>query len=234
MFPPRPPASAPTEPWTVAVGPTRPSETWQVKESRFLNAERCRYLVMNQQSLDWLKPVGGQSAWQRAEAVWVSTQDGTARKVHRVILQREGRVESPPAAWVEVKYELKDQASLTGQTFDRVRRDIEVAYTAMADAALPLGPKQFESRLVKLDAHIEDSVSAGVYREALAARGARSKPRCAAQADSAGADFDRRAGPYRPAVAGAGSGRTRHSVRELSTRGAEGKAGRIGVLQTGR
>jgi hypothetical protein len=169
MFPPRPPANSLQEPWTVATGPTRPSETWQFKEWRFVNAERCQYLVMNQQSRDWLKPMGGQSVWQRAEAVCVSTQDGTARKVHRVILHREGRAETAPTAWVEVKYELKDQANLTGQTFDRVRHDVEVAYALMTDATAPLGPKQFESRLARLDTLLKECVSTGMYREALVA-----------------------------------------------------------------
>jgi hypothetical protein len=168
VFPPRPPRESAGEPWTVAVGPTRPSETWQVAESQFFNAERCDCLVMNQQSADWARPAGG-TAWHRAEAGWVSTLDGTARKVHRVILHRDGRVESPPAAWVEVKYELKEQAKLTGRTFDRARRDMETAYCAFADAVQPLGPKSFETRLAKLDAYIQESDPTSAFGEALAA-----------------------------------------------------------------
>jgi len=99
--------------------------------------------------------------------VWVSTQDGTARKVHRVIKQRDGRGPAP-SAWVEVKYELKAQARLSGRTFDRARRDIEVAYTALADAAA-LPAKVCENRLAKLDAHLDESDPASPYREALLA-----------------------------------------------------------------
>ena len=42
----------------------------------------------------------------------------TARKVHRVILQRDGRA-NIPAAWVEVKYELANHEKLSGQNFNR-------------------------------------------------------------------------------------------------------------------
>lgn len=168
VFPSRPPHNSNGEPWTVAVGPSRPSETWQEKGFEFQNAERCQYLVMNQMSANWLKPVGGERAWHRAEAVWVSTRDGTARKVHRVVRQRDGLAEAP-SAWVEVKYELKGQARLNGQTFDRTRRDVEVAYVALNEPVTTLSPKQIETRLAKLDAHLKESDPTGAYREALVA-----------------------------------------------------------------
>jgi len=167
VFPPQPPRDA-SEPWTVATGPERPVETWRMTGSKFFNAERCTCLAMMQESADWIRPTGG-TAWQRAETVWVSTLDGTARRVHRFIRQRDGRAESPPAAWVEVKYELKEQAKLTGRTFERARRDIDVAYCAFADAAQPLAPRQFEKRILNLDAHLEESDTTGPYREALGA-----------------------------------------------------------------
>jgi hypothetical protein len=166
IFPPRPPRDHGGEPWTVAVGPTRPNQTWQVKESKFFNAERCDGLIMNQQSPDWAKPAGG-TAWHHAESVWVSTRDGVARRVHRVILQRDGRVEAPPAAWVEVTYELKEQTRLTGRSFDRARRDVEVAYCALVESTQRLGAKQFDVRLDRLDAHLRESD--GPFREALEA-----------------------------------------------------------------
>lgn len=174
IFPPRLPRTNAGEPWTVAAPANRPDETWQATESQFVNAERCRLLVMNQASAGWAKPVGGKTAWHRADAVWVSTQDGTARRVHRVIRQRDG-IEEAPAAWVEVKYELKDHARLGGRTLDRARRDVEVAYTALADAArlVPeaarLGAKLFELRVAKLDAQLEATDAASPYREAMLA-----------------------------------------------------------------
>lgn len=167
LFPPRPPRNNTGDPWAVAAGSTRPDETWQVQDFKFLNAERCQYLVMNQQSADWLKPAGGQ-AWHRAEEVWVSTQDGTARKIHRVIKQRDGRADVP-AAWIEVKYELKNQTNLNGRTFDRTRRAIEMAYATLSEARTLISPKQVEARLAKLDACLGENDLGSAYREVLVA-----------------------------------------------------------------
>ena len=94
-------SSRPGRPETMAASrgrsrsaPRGPNQTWQVKETTFFNAERCDGLIMNQHSPDWLKPAGG-TAWHHAEAVWVSTRNGVARRVHRVIIQRDGRADSP-------------------------------------------------------------------------------------------------------------------------------------------
>jgi len=173
IFPPAIPRDNDGDPWTVTPA-NRPAQTWQAKGFEFLNAERCRMLIGNQMSANWEKPIGGQTAWHRADAVWVSTQDGTARKVHRVIRQRDGNAEAP-SAWVEVKYQLKDQARLNGQTFDRMRRDVDLAYSALTDAmtlvpdAVKLGSKTFENRLAKLDAQLEETDLASPYREAMEA-----------------------------------------------------------------
>ncbi|MBA4065358.1 MAG: hypothetical protein C0501_16930 [Isosphaera sp.] len=174
VFPPRPPRTAPDDPWAVGGAAGRPSETWQAKGTEFVNAERCRVLVMNQQSADWAKPVGGEVSWHRADAVWVSTQDGTARRVHRVIRRRLGR-EEVPSAWVEVKYELTDQGRLAGRAFDRARRDADVALAALADAdafaANParLGARALAARIDRLDAQLAEADPAGPYREVMAA-----------------------------------------------------------------
>jgi hypothetical protein len=173
VFPPHPPHENRGEPWSVAT-PGRPTETWQARDTTFVNAERCRLLLMNQMSADWETPVGGQTAWHRADAVWVSTQDGTARKVHRVIRQRDGKSESP-STWVEIRYELTEQGRLSGRTLDRSRRDVEVAYTALNDAttlvpeAAKLGTRTLEARLARLDAQIEETHPTSPYREAMLA-----------------------------------------------------------------
>ncbi len=174
IFPPATPRNDDDETWTVTPPGNRPPQRWKAEKFEFINAERCRLLIGNQMSANWEKPIGGQTSWHRADAVWVSTQDGTARKVHRVIQHRDGIAEAP-AAWVEVKYELKDQSRLNGQTFDRTRRDVELAYAALTDAAtlapdaVRLGPKTFENRLVKLDAQLEVTDMASPYREAMQA-----------------------------------------------------------------
>jgi hypothetical protein len=172
IFPPHPPRNNTGDPWAVAAAGDRPPETWQAKEFKFVTAERCQLLIMNQESTDWAKPVGGQTSWHRADAILVSTQDGMARRVHRVIRQRDGRTEAP-TAWVEVKYELKEQTQLSGRAFDRGLRDVEIAYTSLADAAalqpdaIKLGPKTFEMRLSRLDAHLADMEQTSPYREAM-------------------------------------------------------------------
>ncbi len=173
IFPPRPPQNNAGDSWAITHS-DRANETWQAKGSEFVNAERCELMLMNQASANWAKPIGGQTAWQRADAVWVSTQDGTARKVHRVIRHRDG-IETEPAAWVEVKYQLKDQGQLSGRTFERARRDAELAYMALTDAAtlapdaVRLGPKLFEAKLAKLDAQLEETDRSSPYREAMLA-----------------------------------------------------------------
>lgn len=175
MFPPRPPKDAADKPWVLAsADPNRPAETWQAQGTEFVTAARCNVLVANQQHADWAKPVGGRTAWHRADAVWVSPLDGTARKVHRVIRHRDG-LATELVAWVEVKYELKDSSPVRGRTFDRYRRDIETAFTTAADVApfLPNavkhGPKFFEARLQKLDAYLEESDPTSPFREAVLA-----------------------------------------------------------------
>ncbi len=175
MFPPRAPRSAPDKPWTIAsTDPNRPAETWQAQGMDSVTGEQCALLVMNQQHANWVKPIGGRSAWLRADAVWVSALDGTARKVHRVIKHRDG-LSTDLAAWVEVKYELKDKTAVIGRTFDRYRRDVETAFAASADLAPFLadavkhGPKFFEKRADKLELYLAESDVSSPYREAVLA-----------------------------------------------------------------
>ena len=175
MFPPRAPRSAPEKPWTVAsTDPNRPAEVWQAQGAGFVTAERCSLVVANQQSANWAAPVGGKTAWHRADAVWVSARDGTARKVHRVVKHRDG-VATDAAAWVEVRYELKEQTRVMNRTFDRYRRDIETAFAAGADLAPFLvdvtkhGPKFFEARARKLDDYLHAADASSPYREAVVA-----------------------------------------------------------------
>lgn len=175
MFPPRPPRSAPEKPWTVAsADPNRGPETWQAQGTDAVTGERCALLIVNQQHPNWNNPIGGKSAWHRADAVWVSTLDGAARKVHRVIRHRDG-LDAQPAAWVEVSYELKESTRAIARTFARYRRDVETAFAVAAEVApfLPNadkhGPKFFESKLQKVDAYLDESDAASPYREAVLA-----------------------------------------------------------------
>lgn len=172
MFPPRPRPGAESS-WSVAsADKARPAEAWSTTGFDFVNAERCTRLRLVQRSADWEKPHGGQTAWQREDWVWVSAQVGVARRVHRLIQQRDGLSEAP-AVRVEVKYELKDETRLNSRIYDRYRREIEVAYAAAAELApllrdaARLGPRPFAARLAILDAHLDEDDSGTPYREAV-------------------------------------------------------------------
>lgn len=175
MFPPKVPRlTGPAEPWTVASGGNRPNEIWVAKKLEFVNAEQCRMLVMNQHSPDWEEPVGGRTAWHRADAVWVSTEDGTARRVHRVIRQRDGRA-NQPSAWIQVKYDLTSRESLGGKKQEQTRRDIEAAYFALAESTVPvrdagrLGMRLIDGKLDKLARVLAGMEPGNPYREAVLA-----------------------------------------------------------------
>ncbi|MDY3551217.1 hypothetical protein R5W24_000292 [Gemmata sp. JC717] len=174
MFPPRPPRTDPEKAWTrAAADPSRPAEVWQLQGTKVVTGERCAVLVANQQHSNWDKPVGGRTAWHRADEVCVAP-DGTARQVHRVIRHRDG-TDTALAAWVEVKYELKEQAPVAGRTRDRYRRDIETALAAGAELAPFLadpvrhGPRFFETKGAKLDAYLDSADESSPYREAVLA-----------------------------------------------------------------
>lgn len=175
MFPPRPPRTEPEKPWTRAsADPARPAEVWHRQGTGAVTGETCVLLVANQQHPNWAKPVGGRSAWQRADAVWVSPVDGVARKVHRVVKHRDGTA-TDLAAWVEVKFELKEQTRVIGRTLDRYRRDIETAFAASAELApffkeaVKHGPRFFEAKGAKLDAYLDAADESSPYREAVQA-----------------------------------------------------------------
>ena len=117
--------------------PGRPDEVWTFGPDEVIAGERCARLRMTQQPPDWDRPVGGQTAWQRTDTVWVSTRDETVRRVHRTIRHRDG-VADAPAVCVEVDYELAGQAKVIGREYDRSRREIELGYAAAAELALLL------------------------------------------------------------------------------------------------
>src|SRR6185312_6984470 len=125
MFPPLPKGKETS--WSVpAIDPLRGPQKWSIRDRDFINFERCTELVMEQQSADWEQPIGGLTSWQRIDRVWVSEQ-GAARRVHRLIRQRDG-IAAEPAVRIEVKYDLREQGRPIGQTYERYRADIEIAY----------------------------------------------------------------------------------------------------------
>lgn len=175
LFPPRIPVNlAPNEPWTVAAASNRPNETWALAKREFINAEQCTVLLMNQKSADWEQPVGGQTSWHRADKIWVSTPDRLARKVYRVIQERDG-LSTIAASWIVVDYEMKEHEKLIGRTYERTRRDVEMGYTALAEAsrlvrdAAKLGPRVFETKLAELNSYLDETAPGTPFRVAAVA-----------------------------------------------------------------
>jgi len=172
MFPPR--QKGPETKWSVAsTDPARPPESWSINGHDFIQSERCTQLIGIQQSLDWEKPRGGLTSWQRTEEVWTS-EHGLARRVHRTIVQRDG-IATEPAVRIEVKYDLQEQGRPIGRTYDRYRSDIEAAHLASAEL-LPLlkdaarrGPEPFRQRIARLDDHLSATEPGTPYREAVLA-----------------------------------------------------------------
>jgi hypothetical protein len=175
-LPARPFPTAPLDsfaPFEFAMFPD-PAAPWEPAGFAFVAAERCRELRLVRQSDNWDRPRGGETAWRRAEAVWVSARDGTARRVERTVCQRDG-IGPAPAVLIETRYELKDQARVLGRTFDRYRREVELAYTAAEEVAplvrdaARLPPKAFDARLARLAAYLEETDPGTPYREAVLA-----------------------------------------------------------------
>lgn len=151
----------------------RPDEVWTLGPDEVIAGEQCARLEMTQQTADWAAPVGGQTAWQRTDVVWVSVRDETVRRVQRVIRHRDGV--GTAGARIETQYELKEQTTVNGRAYDRRRREIELAYAAAADLApllrdaAKLGPKPFEARLARLDQLVPEDDAGTPYREAVLA-----------------------------------------------------------------
>ncbi|MBX9584134.1 MAG: hypothetical protein K2X87_27870 [Gemmataceae bacterium] len=139
----------------------------------FVAAERCQELRFTDQSAGWDRPRPGETAWRRADAVWVSAGDGVARRVERTVAQRDG-AGKPPAVLIETRYELRDQARLLGRTFDRYRREVELAHAGAAEAGQLLAagrvaPKQIDTRLARLAEYLDETDPGTPYREAVLA-----------------------------------------------------------------
>ena len=167
-FPPR--GRTAQETWTSAEH-GRPDVTWSAGRFDFVNGERCVELCGVQKSATWDRPQGGVTSWERTETVWASTQDGVARRVHRLTRHRDGLAPTP-AVEVEVRYELRTQSRLIGPTYTRCRTEVETAYAAGAEAdplireAARLGPRPFAARLARLDEFLADTQPGTPYREA--------------------------------------------------------------------
>ncbi|MBA2225904.1 MAG: hypothetical protein N3E46_02135 [Gemmataceae bacterium] len=145
-------------------------ERWEQLSPEAVHGERCSVWRMRLEG----ELEAGAELWHRQDIMWVSKQDGISRKVNRRIERRSGR-HALPWAWVETHYELVTMTPVSGRRWERLRRDLDVAYCALRDAtalapfAGQLGPRLFEQRLARLEACLDDGDAADPYRELLVA-----------------------------------------------------------------
>ncbi|MDW8243230.1 MAG: TlpA disulfide reductase family protein [Thermogemmata sp.] len=165
MFP--PPLPSGQREWTrTPVG--RPKEHWQLLPTQVLRGERCLVACMRQEGEHQAE------IWRRQDLLWVSAQDNIVRRVERRIERTSGR-QALPWAWVETHYELSTLLPVAGHRWQRLQRDLEVAYCALRDAELlaPLaaqcGSRPFEQRLSRVEACLADGDAADPYRSLLLA-----------------------------------------------------------------
>ena len=145
-------------------------ERWEQLLPESVHGERCLVWRMRQTGGEEV----GAEVWQRQDLVWVSPHDGVSRKVQRRIERRSGS-HALPWAWVEVRYELVTLMPLGGRRWERLRRDLDVAYCALRDASALArsagqgSPRLLEQRLARLEACLADGDTADPYRELLLA-----------------------------------------------------------------
>jgi hypothetical protein len=171
MFVPLPEALPTTgETWMVNdPDPARPPAVWQAKPPGIWNGAQVIEAAGLQQTTDWDEPKFGQTAWRRADRIWLSPVDGLARVVHRQIERKAG---NDRIGWVVVQYEMKPPTPHRGESYLRVRKEIEHAYAfaATADPLLPqavqLGSKRFELMIAAIERYKKDH-PATAYREAV-------------------------------------------------------------------
>ena len=172
LFFPRPTgvlASGRTWPCPDSAG-SRVGQRWAAGGEDFVAGERCLPVTL-------VPPDGVASASSCAATVWLSTLDGSVRRVRVSGDLRHGRPDGVPRnpCSTEVGYELYDRAHVLGREFDRCRRDIDVAYAFGADLggllpnAAKLGAKPFEMRVARLDDYLRETPDDSPYREAVRA-----------------------------------------------------------------
>jgi len=151
-----------------------PPRGWSPTAEEFVTGERCVPVSQTRQSPNWTEPRGGQTAVQMTETAWLSPRDGTVRRVHRRIVQRDG-FRTDAAVAIETKLEADAQTRILGREFETVRKEIEFAYAhsvelaAQLPLAVKLGSRPFEARLLIIDDYLRLNRASTPYREAVLA-----------------------------------------------------------------
>lgn len=169
MFVPAPEAPAAVGTSWEAADPGRPPTAWRVRGTAVWNGAEVVEAVGTQESADRAKPVPGRAGWRRVDRVWASPADGLARVVHRQTERFDG---ADRVGWVVVRYEMRPPTPHRGESYLRVRKEIEHAYAfaATADPLVPravaLGPRPFEAVAATIERYKAEH-PATPYREAV-------------------------------------------------------------------
>jgi peroxiredoxin len=138
---------------------SRPPRSWQVAGVESVNGVTCVKLIGQQQSLDWDRPRGDQTAWRRRDVIWLSPQLGVAQKVERTIERRDPLRRDPTHRSV-VQYELTSPFRYPGRLFDDRKQEILKAKkfqdeaTALLQQPAPNRP-QLDGLIKRVSVHLE-------------------------------------------------------------------------------
>ena len=149
---------------------SRPPRSWQVVGVEVVNGVTCVKLAGHQQSPDWDRPRGDQTAWRRRDVVWMAPQLGVAQKVERTIEQRDPLRRDPTQRSV-VQYELTSPFRYPGRLFEDRKQEILKAKkfhdeaTALLQQPAPNRP-QLDALIKKVSVHLEYQ-SPTPYRKAI-------------------------------------------------------------------
>jgi hypothetical protein len=135
----------------------RPPRTWEVSGLEPAAGVTCVKLVGEQQSLDWDRPRGDQTAWRRRDTVWLNPKLGVAQRVERVIEHRDPLRRDPTRRLV-VSYELDSPFRYPGRLFEDRKLEIASARKLHEDAAALL--RQPALYRPQLDTLIKEGVAA--------------------------------------------------------------------------
>jgi peroxiredoxin len=159
----------PGQAWDVAE-PGRPLLVWRNTGTEMLSGTLCLKLAGVQPSEDWDRPRADRTAWRRRDTVWLSTRQGFAHRVERVVERREP-ARSEPTQVGRLRYDLDSSFQCPAPLAEDRRREIAQAL-ALRDQLTPLlaQPGRSEAQLAalvkRIDYHLENQPPTP-YREAV-------------------------------------------------------------------
>jgi len=163
-------ALSPEQSWEVGEEGRSP-RTWRVAGTEVVQSTLCVKLVGTQQSVDWDRPRGDHTAWQRRDTVWLAPQVGVAYRVERII-ERRAPLRTEPTYRAVVRYERDSQPTYSGKLFEDCVFEIE-RFRKFQEEAEPLVRQpdlykpQLDALLRRIAAHLQQPPTVGHYRKAI-------------------------------------------------------------------